>query len=59
MSGLISLDELRIILESYGIYLTYSDVGHLMDRIDRNKDGLISLKEFSQELSPRSRRLNK
>lgn len=45
-------------MEDYGIFAPRRDVEHLMDRLDENKDGLISYGEFAKGVSPKTRRTN-
>ncbi len=45
--GRISKDELRNLVESRGYYVSYKEVGDLVEKFDKNKDGRISLYEVS------------
>lgn len=53
-SGAVSRDELRRLLESRGFFVTEKDVSQLTDKLDKNKNGLVSYSEFRDEMHPRS-----
>ena len=52
--GIIFRDELKRILEDYGIIATNRDVQHIMDRYDKTQDGLITSRSFNSEINPKS-----
>ena len=52
--GRISKDELRRLVESRGFYVSYKEVGDLVEKFDKTKDGQISFSEFREEMLPRS-----
>lgn len=41
-------------LREYGVYASDEEVGWLIDRYDKNKDGRISYSEFVDEILPKS-----
>jgi hypothetical protein len=52
--GVISKDELRRLIDSRGFYVTETDAKHLVDKMDRDRDGVVSYSEFREELEPKS-----
>jgi len=52
--GTISKDELRRLIESRGFYVSEKEVSTLVEKIDKDKDGRISLHEFREEFLPKS-----
>jgi Ca2+-binding EF-hand superfamily protein len=54
--GFITLDEFREILGRHGVFATTKDLESLMDRYDKNRDGMVSYSEFVQEVTPKSPR---
>jgi len=52
--GVVSKDELRRLIESRGFYVSEKEVNHLVEKIDKDKDGRISYSEFREEFIPRS-----
>ena len=54
--GFITVDDFRNILLDWGIFASYSDAAHLVERYDRNRDGVISYGEFVREIAPQSPR---
>eukprot|EP01016_Furgasonia_blochmanni_P006640 TRINITY_DN1266_c0_g1_i1.p1 TRINITY_DN1266_c0_g1~~TRINITY_DN1266_c0_g1_i1.p1 ORF type:complete len:641 (+),score=294.82 TRINITY_DN1266_c0_g1_i1:66-1988(+) len=54
--GFITVDDFRNILLDWGIFASYSDAAHLVERYDRNRDGVISYGEFIREIAPQSPR---
>ena len=53
-SGLVTRDELRLFLETRGIFLSTTEVHSVARRFDKNLDGIITLAEFQSELRPKS-----
>jgi len=51
--GVISKDELRRLIDSRGFYVTETDAKHLVDKMDRDRDGVVSYSEFREELEPK------
>lgn len=45
--GIVSKDELRRLIESRGFYVSEKEVSTLVEKIDKDKDGRISLHEVS------------
>ena len=45
-SGHISADELRVVLSKMHRFYTREEVEDLVKRVDRNRDGLVSIDEF-------------
>jgi Ca2+-binding EF-hand superfamily protein len=41
-------------LEDHRFFATEKEVGYLMDRFDKNRDGLVSYREFIKEMSPQA-----
>jgi Ca2+-binding EF-hand superfamily protein len=52
--GKITSGELRHIIEKNGFVVTTSEINQLMDRYDKNGDGVITYSEFSDEIRPHS-----
>ena len=52
--GKITKDELRKMLERGSFSVTSQELDQLMDRYDRNGDGVITYMEFSEEIRPHS-----
>ena len=52
--GVIKYEELKIMLNNYGIYTTENDMLNLFGRFDEDKDGKIKYSEFIKEMSPKS-----
>jgi len=52
--GKVSKDELRRLIESRGFYVSEKEVNHLVEKLDKDKDGRISYSEFREEFLPRS-----
>ena len=52
--GVINYEELKIMLNSYGIYTTENDMINLFNRFDKDKDGKIKYQEFVSEVAPKS-----
>jgi Ca2+-binding EF-hand superfamily protein len=47
--GIVSKDELRRLIESRGFYVSDKEVSTLVEKIDKDKDGRISLHEVSNQ----------
>lgn len=52
--GKISKDELRFMIEKSGFLVTNQEITQLMERYDKNGDGVITYNEFSDEIRPHS-----
>lgn len=52
--GVISKEELRKLIDCRGFYVTETDAKHLVDKMDRDRDGVVSYSEFREELEPKS-----
>jgi len=52
--GVVDVDSLIKLLENQGISIPHNDYLYLLARLDKNKDGYVSLAEFLSELSPKS-----
>lgn len=52
-NGIVSKDELRMLLESCGHRCSDSDARRLLQRFDRNDDGIILWDEFVDEVRPK------
>lgn len=50
--GYIDVDELRTLLTYYGVFPSSTDLQSLINRIDQDKDGKLSLSEFTKGFSP-------
>jgi Ca2+-binding EF-hand superfamily protein len=46
-NGFVSADELRLLLETHGLFVSRDEVVALMQKYDKNNDGLISYNEVS------------
>lgn len=53
-NGFVSKDELRLFLESNGLFISEQDARAVTKKFDHNGDGLISMNEFINEIRPRS-----
>mmetsp|Transcript_15713 Transcript_15713/g.26495 ORF Transcript_15713/g.26495 Transcript_15713/m.26495 type:complete len:194 (-) Transcript_15713:9-590(-) len=51
--GEITVNELRFLIESQGLYISDKDALSLMDKFDRGKRGSVNQAEFIQEMVPR------
>lgn len=49
----INKESLIKFFEKYYFYPSNEDIGNLMETFDRNKTGMINLKEFEYELNPK------
>jgi Ca2+-binding EF-hand superfamily protein len=45
-SGYISADELRVVLSKMHRFYSLEEVEELIRRVDRNRDGMVSVDEF-------------
>lgn len=52
--GVISKDELKRLIDCRGFYVNDTDAKHLIDKMDRDRDGVVSYQEFREELEPKS-----
>ena len=52
--GSITHEEFKRMIQSRGFYVSDKEVQGLVAKIDNNKDGRISLHEFSSEIRPKS-----
>jgi len=52
--GKITFEELRSMLQQYGVFPTEIDMQNIMKRFDKDKDGVISYTEFAEEMTPKS-----
>lgn len=52
--GVISKEELRRLIDCRGFFITETDAKHLVDKMDRDRDGVVSYSEFREELEPKS-----
>ena len=52
--GRITREELSRIIEGSGFKVTRDEINTLMERYDKDGDGSISYKEFSDEIRPHS-----
>jgi Ca2+-binding EF-hand superfamily protein len=52
--GVISRDELRRLIDCRGFYVTETDAKQLVDKMDKDRDGVVSYCEFREELEPKS-----
>jgi Ca2+-binding EF-hand superfamily protein len=52
--GVISKDELRRLVDSRGFYVSDSDAKLVVDKMDKDRDGVVSYSEFREELEPKS-----
>ena len=46
----ISMNEFKDILRSHGVYTLDRDIKNLFDRFDKDRDGIMSFKDFSNEM---------
>jgi Ca2+-binding EF-hand superfamily protein len=46
----ISLIEFKEILRSHGVFTLDRDIKNLFDRFDKDRDGIMSFKDFSNEM---------
>ncbi len=53
-AGFVTKNQLRNVFEDHGVYTTKKELAALVDRFDKNKDGMISYSEFFQEITPKS-----
>jgi Ca2+-binding EF-hand superfamily protein len=53
-NGYVTLDELRLALQSCGKYPTERDLLSLLSRYDRDHDGRVSYSDFIQEVTPKA-----
>lgn len=52
--GKIKQESIRKALDEYGFFTTKKDLTQLVERYDKNRDGMISYSEFFQEITPKS-----
>jgi len=48
--GIISKEELRRLIESRGFYISEKEVNTLVEKLDKDKDGIISYQEVSTNI---------
>ena len=53
-SGAISAYELKRMIESRGYFVGFKEVDHVIDKMDKNKDGRVNYSEFVEETRTRS-----
>lgn len=53
-NGYLTREELRRIFVQHSVFATDREIGQLVERYDRNKDGRISYAEFMDEITPKS-----
>lgn len=58
-NGFITKQQLKQILNEYGVFVDSNDLQQLINRYDKDEDGKVSYKEFIQELTPQSPFKNK
>lgn len=51
--GEIDKNDIAMFLEERHLYVIDKDLRNLMDRFDKNKDGIITYSEYIQEMTPR------
>ncbi len=44
------MNEFKDILRSHGVYTLDRDIKNLFDRFDKDRDGIMSFKDFSNEM---------
>ena len=52
--GVITLDELKRLIQSRGYFVNDKDIYQVVDKMDKNKNGTVSYHEFREELVPKS-----
>ena len=52
-NGIVSKDEFRIVLESYGHKLTDQEARNLTSKFDKHDNKCVTWREFADELKPR------
>ena len=52
--GYLKCEDFQKALNKYGIYTTKNELNSLVKRYDRDEDGRVSLKEFLNEINPKS-----
>ena len=53
-NGSLSAYELKRMIESRGYFVGHKEVQQVIDKMDRNKDGRVTLAEFRDETLPKS-----
>lgn len=52
--GRISRNEFKRMIQSRGFYVSEKEVTEIVEKMDKSKDGRVSLAEFVDEIRPRS-----
>jgi Ca2+-binding EF-hand superfamily protein len=53
-NGSINSSEIKRMIESRGYFVGFKEVDHVVDRMDKNKNGRVTFSEFRDETLPKS-----
>ena len=52
--GIVTKNEFRRLFDKSGVYVSELELGTLMNKLDKDRDGRVALYEFMDELKPKN-----